>query len=139
MAVKWHLPDEEDADRALGLLAPFEQGTIDFVAPYHIRYEVGSALSVATIGRSPRVPRDQGETAMAEFLALPIKTYADEPLLPAAFALVHLHGCAFYDALYLALAQRLKIPFVTADRKLLRRIDHLPSILPLSDFPASAA
>ncbi len=48
-------------------------------------------------------------------------------------ALAHQHGCAFCDALYLALAQRLGIPFITADRRLHQRIGHLPDVVWLAD------
>jgi len=45
-----------------------------------------------------------------------------------------LHGCALYDALYLALSQRLAIPFITADGKLYRMIRHLPYVVWIGDY-----
>jgi predicted nucleic acid-binding protein len=139
VAVKWYLLEEDDADRAESLLDAFDRGGVELIAPYHIRYEVASVVTSASLGRQPRLSREQATLAVAEFLSLGITTIVDLDLIPDAFALVHLHGCAFYDALYLALAQRLELPFVTADRKLLRRIDHLPGVLPLSDFPTPNA
>jgi predicted nucleic acid-binding protein len=134
VAVKWHLPDEDDADIAFALLDQFEQGEVDLLAPYHIRYEVGSAITVATLGRGPRLSRVEGELAIAEFLALQLQTRTDDALIPSAHALVHQHGCAFYDALYLALADRLQLPFITADRRLHQRIGHLPNVVWLGDY-----
>jgi predicted nucleic acid-binding protein len=139
VAVKWHLPDEDDADIAFSLLDQYEQGDVDLLAPYHIRYEVGSAITVATLGRAPRLSRVEGELAIAEFLALHIETRTDEVLIPAAHALVHQHGCAFYDALYLALADRTGLPFITADRRLHQRIGHLPNVVWLGDYVAPSA
>jgi predicted nucleic acid-binding protein len=139
VAVKWHLPDEDDADRALLLLDAFQRGLTDLLAPYHIRYEVGSAITVATLGRRPRLSRQSGELATAEFLALRLRTYTDRNLIPTAFALVHAHGCAFYDALYLALAQRLGIPFITADCRFHQRLGHLPDVIWLTDYPSLPA
>ena len=134
VAVKWHLLDEEDADTALALFDDFVEGRVDLLAPDQIRYEVASSITVATLGRQPRLPRVEGEAALAEFLRIRIHLHADDALIPAAFDVVHRHGCAFYDALYLALAQREEAAFITADRKLHQRIGHLSSVLWLGDY-----
>ncbi|MBI4494623.1 MAG: type II toxin-antitoxin system VapC family toxin [Chloroflexi bacterium] len=134
VAAKWHLADEEGADRALLLLDRFAFGQTALVAPGQIRYEVPSAITVATLGRAPRLTTTQGKQAVEKFLALRLQTFSDEDLILAAYSLVHQHRCAFYDALYLALAQRLDIPFVTADAKLYRAIGHLPHVLWIGDY-----
>jgi len=133
VAVKWHLTDEEDADAA-ALLAHFAQGMVTLVAPDQIRYEVPNAIAVATLGRSPRLTREQGREAIEEFLALGLPTVADDRLITDAYPLVQRHGCAFYDALYVALAQRLAIAFITADRRLYARILQLPSVTWMGDY-----
>jgi predicted nucleic acid-binding protein len=139
VAVKWHLPDEDDADIAFVLLDQFDQGEIDLLAPYHIRYEVASAITVATLGRAPPLSRNDGETAIAEFIALQLRTSTEDALIPAAYALVHQHGCAFYGALYLALAEHPHIPFIMADGRLYQRIGHLPNAVWLGNFVAPPA
>jgi len=52
----------------------------------------------------------------------------------AAYPLVHQYDCALYDALYLALAQQLALPFVTADRRLYERIRHLSYAVWIGDY-----
>lgn len=47
----------------------------------------------------------------------------------------HRYGCALYDALYLALAQQLGLPFVTADAKLYRLIRARPEVVWIGDYP----
>jgi predicted nucleic acid-binding protein len=89
---------------------------------------------VATIGRNPRLTSDEGREALEEFLGLAVPTIADDNLIREAYPLVQSYGCAFYDALYLALAQRLGISFITADHKLYERIRWLPSALWLGDY-----
>lgn len=133
VAVKWHLNDEQDAAPALRLLTRFGQGEVVLVAPDHIRYEVPSAITVATIGSRPRLTREQGHQAIAEFLALGLTTVGTDALIVAAYPLVHQHSIALYDALYLALALALGHVLVTADRKLYQRIGHLPDVVWIGD------
>ncbi len=70
VATKWHLTDEEYSDVATLIIMDFARGSLDFAAPEHIRFEVPSAITVATLGRKPRITVDQGEEAIAEFLGL---------------------------------------------------------------------
>ncbi len=137
VAAKWHLPDEEDVAAANLLLVRFAAGDLGLVAPAVIHLEVASAITAAPLGRRPRISIQEGELAIAAFLATAIETRSERDLIPIAFALVHRNGCAFYDALYLALAQLLNLPFITADRKLYRRVAHLPDIVWLADYPSS--
>ena len=76
VAAKWYLPDEDYADQASALLGHFRQGKIKLVAPEQIRYEVPSAITVATRGRAPRLTLEQGRRAIEEFLALDLETLA---------------------------------------------------------------
>ncbi len=139
VAAKWHLPDEDYADQAGALLSQFHQGRIKLVAPEQIRYEVPSAITVATRGRSPRLTLEQGRRAIEEFLALDLETIRGDELVRLAYGLAHEYGCAFYDALYLALAQEMGVPFVTADGRLYRRVRAIPTVLWIGDFPAVIA
>jgi predicted nucleic acid-binding protein len=134
VAVKWHLSDEEDAEAAVELLTRFGEGDIELVAPDQIRYEVPNAIAVATIGQAPRLSQEQGREAIGEFVGLGLPTIADNELVTAAYPLVHQYGIAFYDALYLALALRLSIPLITADRRLYNRLRQLPGVIWIGDY-----
>jgi predicted nucleic acid-binding protein len=129
VAVKWHLSDEEYAEEAVELLSRFSEGRVTLLAPDHIRYEVPSAITVATIGSQPRLTRQQGQDAIEESLALGLTTVADDALILDAYSLVHQHGIALYDALYLALAQRSGCALITADRRLYQRIGYLTEVV----------
>ena len=139
VAVKWYLSDEDYADQAGALLSQFRQGDIKLVAPEQIRYEVASAITVATRGRAPRLTLEQGRRAIGEFLALDLETLGDDELVRLAYGITHEYDCAFYDALYLALAQEMGVPFITADGRLYRRVRAIPTVLWISDFPAVIA
>ena len=134
VAAKWHLPDEEHTDRARMLLRRFAQGRTELVAPNYIRYEVPNALTVATQGRAPRITPAQGGQAIEEFLALGLTFQDEDGLITNAYDLVHRHGCALYDAFYVALAQQLSVPLLTADRRLYDRLRRLPYVTWLGDY-----
>ncbi len=136
VVVKWYLPevDESHADLALVLYAQFQAGTVRLIAPTQIRFELTSAITAATLGARPRFSVSQAQAAITDFLNLPLPTFADAPLLTAGFLLARQYGIAFYDAVYLALAQREQVRLITADRKCYNRIAHLPDVLWLGDW-----
>jgi predicted nucleic acid-binding protein len=134
VAAKWHLKDEEESDKALLLLQRFIQGKVELFAPDYIRYEVAAAITFASSGRRPRIQPELAREAIAAFLALGLNTLNSNQLILESFALVHQYNCALYDGLYLALKNRLNLPFITADRKLYLRIQRLPAIIWLGDY-----
>jgi len=134
VAVKWHLITEEDAEHAKRLLLALGEGTITLFAPEHIRYEVPSAITVATRGANPRLTAAKGRAAVSEFLALPLWTVSDDELVTCAYEAAQQYGIAFYDGLYVALAQRLSLPMVMADTRLHELVRHLPGMLWITDW-----
>lgn len=116
VAVKWLLSDEQYGDQALALLAEYREGRVDLSAPDLIRYEVASAIRVAT--RTQRVDFQIGRRAITLFLSLGIPTITTEKLILSAYDVSGRFGCSLYDGLYLALAKAQKCPLIHADRAL---------------------
>jgi predicted nucleic acid-binding protein len=134
VAVKWYLPDEPDVAPALALLDAFQNAVVELIAPTHLLYEVPSALTVASRRTTPRINPADAEEALDAFFALEVPTYNSPTLLRDAYTLTGTVGIAFYDAVYLALAQRSGLPLITADRKLYDRIQKLPGVLWIRDW-----
>ena len=84
------------------------------VAPDLLRVEVLSALRRHVAGGS--LTRRQAEHAVDDLLALPITVYPTGPLLRRCWALRS--NITTYDACYVALAEALGAPLLTADRRL---------------------
>ncbi len=137
IGIKWHLTDEEDSDLAQDLIFRYRTGAVGLVAPEHIRYEVFNALMVASRQRRPRLTVQSAIEATDEFLALQIPTVSDDDLLLAARAVAYQYGIAFYDGLYLALAERLNLRLITADRKLYNLVASNSLILWITDYHMS--
>lgn len=116
VVVKWHLTDEVLSDAADAVRLDYTEGRISLIAPEHIRFEVPSAIRKAT--RTRRMTPDEGARAVHAFLRWRIPSAGDDALIVAAFDQSVRLGCSYYDALYLVLAESLKIPFVYADNHL---------------------
>jgi predicted nucleic acid-binding protein len=86
------------------------------VVPAHFDAEVFSALGRLTRGGD--LAESLVEPILDELARAPFIRYALQPLLTAAWGLRH--NLALRDALYIALARRLRAPLVTADARLAR-------------------
>jgi predicted nucleic acid-binding protein len=134
VAVKWHLRDEDQVAEAALVLERFADGDLQLFAPTQIQYEVASAITAATIGQNPRLSQADGQAAIEEFLAINISLINDQDIIVDAYNLVHQYGCAIYDAIYLALSQKLDIPLIIADHRLYNRIYSLPNVIWIGDY-----
>ncbi len=114
MVMAWLMPDEA-TPATDALLARWQQGG-DLYAPPLLRYEVSNALAMAHF-RKKRITREQMEEKLSEFDMLSVQYDPDSPKV-APFVTVEL-ACRYhltvYDAAYLEIAARLKLPLATLD------------------------
>lgn len=83
-------------------------------APQLIDAEVGHVLRRAVLVGELRPAR--GKSALADLADLPLRRSGHLGLLERAWSLRR--NVSFYDALYVALAERLQMPLLTLDRRL---------------------
>jgi predicted nucleic acid-binding protein len=115
VVLAWLLPDEASA--AVDALADrLERESADVPAIWSL--EVGNALLTAV--RRTRITLVDVDASLAALAALPI--HSDRTVGPAILntivALAARHGLTTYDASYIELAQRSRLPLATLDRKL---------------------
>jgi predicted nucleic acid-binding protein len=117
LALQWFLEDEADRKYSLGVLASLSEKRA--VVPLIWFYEVGNGLLMAH--RRKRIAQDQIDGFLTRLKNLPIEAVPQAPTeifeLPA---LAQNHGLTNYDAAYLALAMRLRLPLATTDTALRR-------------------
>ena len=121
MAVKWYLRDENLLAQADAMLEAVWNDSVLTTAPNLARHEVSRAITVAI--RAGRITWEEGQADIQNFLRSPVPLSTDEDwvILDAASRAVQT-GVALYDAVYLSLAEKLSLQYVTADRKLFDRV-----------------
>ncbi len=110
VSVKWFLP-EIYSEAATRLQNP----------TYNLHVPAFSLLEFANIlGKKVRrgeLSKEDSETVLDVFQALPLQWYPDKDLLPVSFEIAHLTQRSLYDCIYLALAIAVDGQFATADQK----------------------
>ncbi len=89
------------------------------VCPHTWRVEVASGLHQAYLER--KISEAAARTALRRLQALPVE-FADAPAPTALFDLQIKHAISAYDAMYVAVALRLKLKIATHDSKLARNL-----------------
>ena len=121
VAFKWLIPDsaEEDVPAAKALLIEHMEGRAKILIPPLLYYEVGNILLV---GRS-RPPIEQTGDALVDLFSIPLEVVPPALIgADATLRLASLRGLSYYDATYVALAEMLDCPLITADRRLAARV-----------------
>jgi predicted nucleic acid-binding protein len=119
LALQWFLEDESGRQYGLSVLASLSSKRA--VVPILWFYEVGNGLLMAY--RRKRITFDQIDGFLTRLKALPIDTAQQVPTeildleLPA---IAQKHSLTNYDAAYLALAMRFRLPLATTDAELRR-------------------
>mgnify|MGYP001611479702 CR=1 FL=1 len=112
VAVKWFV-EELDSQKARGYLEEYKNGTLQIYAPEIISLELANALFFG-IGY-------KGETlgaALDSFYSLGFSLIQlDRLILKGSAKLMEKFGIAIYDASFIYLAEKQKIPLITADTK----------------------
>ena len=127
IAVKWVIP-EALSDKADRLRADEDE----MLAPDLLLIEVANALWKKTASREISPAEADGALSLVSESGINLRPTA--PLLPRAMQVARHLSHPVYDCVYLALAETEHASFVTADRRLLRRISARPLPLRVVDL-----
>lgn len=121
VAAKWALRDEMLIVEADGILNQFFAGSIGLVAPAYLLDEAANIFRTAV--HRQRITAEDARRQYARLLVIRLPPFdATNERRIAALDLALDHGIAYYDALYLQVAQELQLPLLTADRPLYSRL-----------------
>lgn len=117
VAVKWFIR-EEDSERAANLRHAHGRAELLLHAPDILLMELTNALRYSPLVSAEEIPQ-----ALRLFPGLGITIIPfDLDALISSVTLSMEHDLAVYDAYFLALAQAMEIPLITADRRMLSRL-----------------
>lgn len=128
---KWYLPDEKD-DYALKIQQDFTSKTIFISVPILLFYEVNNILKNAA--KSLRISKEKTYKAYKDLLQLDFTVYSSVALFEETLQLAIAFDITSYDASYIALAEYLKVPVFTADKKLVEKTSS-SLVKVLDDYP----
>ncbi len=89
--------------------------TVDFL-------DVECANVLATVVRRGTADASYAQQSLEVIAALPLVRWRTTALLREALEIACAHGISVYDACYVALADALGVPLLTADQKLVRKL-----------------
>lgn len=117
VAVKWFVP-EGDSEKALGLRRAQEARELQLYAPEVLLMELANALRYSSEFSAQEIVEALETPFELNILLVPFSLDA----LNSAVTLSQESDLAVYDAYFLALAQAMEIPLITADRKMLSHL-----------------
>ncbi len=123
VAAKWFVldPTEELQAEAGKLLAAHTEGALVFAVPDVFWAEFTNVMLKAT--RQGRISSDEARGSLQSLRALTFNTMASEPLLETALSIALAFRCGLHDCIYVALAQSLRWPLITADKRLVNSLE----------------
>jgi len=135
VVLKWYLHEQEpEREQALALLRAYLVGQVRLQVPDLLLYEVANVLRYKPGWDATRVNQ-----AIESLFALGLEVApVSLTLIQRAVALACGHDVAVYDAAFVALAEENDADFITADERLVRRMQSLPNVRSLVEIlPAS--
>jgi len=132
VVVKWYV-EEEDSDKARILMQNHLDGKSTLVVPDLLIYEVANALKYSGAFSEKEICE-----SVQDLYDLKLDIIAPLPsVIYPAIKISLTKDIAFYDAFYLALAQEIKSPLITADKKLYQKVKDLEFVKLLTEFEPS--
>jgi predicted nucleic acid-binding protein len=133
VALKWVLT-EDNSDKALVIRDNARNGMDELIAPDFFAAECGHACFRAE--RRKILTVGDARKCLAAILADCPNLEESLTLLPRAAAICQQWQTGFYDAIYVTLAEREGCQFVTADERLVAKVQtDLPFVVNLATFP----
>lgn len=128
---KWFLHEREpDRDRAIALRDLHISGRSKIYIPRLALLEVLNAIRC-----SPKGDEEAGETALEALLDLHLEIKpGDADVLRKANAIAWAYKISIYDALYVALAEQVGYPLITADEIMIKKLKGHSIVVPLREL-----
>ncbi len=125
---------EQDSDKAQRLCENYQKNIHELLSPDVFPMQIAHAITRSE--RQGRISPVEGARLLTDILNRLPAMHSALPLLPRAYHISSNARIGVYDCLYVALAERERCELVTADDKLIRRLQpRFPFIIPLALLP----
>jgi predicted nucleic acid-binding protein len=133
--VKWFLHHQEtDRDKALALRDMHVVGRTKIHIPRLALLEVLNAIRF-----NPKADEEDGDIAIETLQGLQLEINAgDINVLRKTNAIAWAYKITIYDALYVALAEQIGYPLITADEKMMNKLKGHSIVVPLRELDIKA-
>ena len=131
VGVRWFVP-QTYSEVAIRVLQRVQSGQLTLVAPDVVVSEFGHVLRKLVVGR--KVEAERSRAFLVQFLAVPIDLVPAHALASRALDIAYANSGTFYDALYIALAEREDLKVLTADERMANAFAKLDRTVSLSSF-----
>lgn len=130
VVLKWIRQEEILADRALSILHVYLEGHNQLIVPTLLAYEVANVLRYKSELTTAHI-----ETALQSLFDLGLEWVSASPVMTRrAVNIARTYDTTVYDAVFAAVAESAGAIFVTADVRLVQRLDGLPFVAFLGDI-----
>lgn len=119
VVAKWFFPEEGSA-KALKVKDDFAKSSLTISVPVLIFYELNNLLKTSV--KMLRIKEESASSAYRAFLNLNLAAYSSKELLEKTLSLAIKYNISSYDASYIALAELLEAPLLTADQRLVNKV-----------------
>lgn len=132
ITIKWFV-SEPDSTQAQLIYDEYENGNIEFLAPDLLFIEFGNIIWKKQTLQG--FDKQDAAFAIQQFKKLTFTLIPSTALFDDAYRIAVKYKRTFYDSLYLALSEREKCRFVTADEKLYNSVkDAFPNTVLLANW-----
>jgi predicted nucleic acid-binding protein len=130
VVLKWFRRDEVWRDVALQLRRAYIEGRMVIYVPDLLTYEIANVLRY-----KPDLSQGQVQAALNSLYDMQIRIVkGSREVIKEAIRLAYLYDVTVYDAAFVAIAEYLNVPFITADDKLSQKLGKASYVHHISVF-----
>jgi predicted nucleic acid-binding protein len=130
VVLKWFRRDEVWRDVALQLRQAYIEGRMLIYVPDLLTYEIANVLRY-----KPDLSQGQVQAALNSLYDMQIRIVnGSREMIKEAIHLAYLYDVTVYDAAFMAIAEYLNVPFITADDKLSQKLRNASYVHHISVF-----
>ena len=128
--LKWFRREETWREVALELRQAYLDGQVIIYVQDLLIYEIANVLRY-----KPDLTQLQVQEAVSSFYDMDIRiAQISQEVIEQAIRFAYFQDITVYDAAFVAMADYLKIPFITSDEKLVQKVGQFPYVRHISDL-----